>query len=352
MPTDFYRGFRYFTETAFLSPKSEKENFFAFPLYKKKNLCYNNRKTSDSPCAESAVRECYHTHRFSPWEKKEKQMEKKEFGFRKDAAKTQRRDRPRKNEGDRRFSSETEVPENVIFGRNAVRELLASERDIDKIYIQAGEREGSVCVLLGEAAARKIPIHETDRQKLDQLSGHGAHQGIVAFAAERNYSSIEEILAYAAERGEAPFLILCDGIEDPGNLGAVIRSAECLGAHGVVIPKRRAVGLSATVAKASAGAIEYMRVARVTNLSQAMEELKEKGVWIYGTDMGGTPYDETDFHGAVALVLGSEGSGMSRLVRETCDFTVSIPMCGHIDSMNVSAAGAVVMAEVARQRRG
>ncbi len=335
-----------------MSPKSEKENFFAFPLYKKKNLCYNNRKTSDSPCAESTVRECYHTHRFSPWEKKEKQMEKKEFGFRKETAKTQRRDRPRKNEGDRRFSSETEVPENVIFGRNAVRELLASERDIDKIYIQSGEREGSVCVLLGEAAARKIPIHETDRQKLDQLSGHGAHQGIVAFAAERNYSSIEEILAYAAERGEAPFLILCDGIEDPGNLGAVIRSAECLGAHGVVIPKRRAVGLSATVAKASAGAIEHMRVARVTNLSQAMEELKEKGVWIYGTDMGGTPYDATDFRGAVALVLGSEGSGMSRLVRETCDFTVSIPMCGHIDSMNVSAAGAVVMAEVARQRRG
>lgn len=244
-----------------------------------------------------------------------------------------------------------EAAEGAVFGRNAVRELLASGRDIDKIYVQTGEREGSIRVLIAEAAAAKIPIREAERQKLDALAGGGAHQGIVAFAAERNYSSPDELLAYAAERGEPPFLIVCDGIEDPGNLGAVIRSAECLGAHGVIIPKRRAASLGATVAKASAGAIEHMRVARVTNLTAAISELKEKGVWIYGTDMGGAPYDETDFHGAVALVLGSEGYGMSRLVRESCDFTVSIPMCGHIDSMNVSAAGAIVMAEVARQRR-
>lgn len=244
-----------------------------------------------------------------------------------------------------------EAAEGAIFGRNAVRELLASERDIDKIYVQAGEREGSIRVLIAEAAQAKIPIREVEKQKLDLLAGGGAHQGIVAFAAERSYSSVDELLAYAAERGEAPFLILCDGIEDPGNLGAVIRSAECLGAHGVIIPKRRAASLSATVAKASAGAIEHMRVARVANLASAISELKEKGVWIYGTDMGGSAYDETDFHGAVALVLGSEGYGMSRLVREKCDFTVSIPMCGHIDSMNVSAAGAIVMSEVARQRR-
>ncbi len=276
-------------------------------------------------------------------------MEKREKDFKKGNPDKKRRPYPQRNGTPNR--AEEEVAENVIFGRNAVRELLASERDIDKIYIQSGEREGSVCVLLGEAAARKIPIHEVDRQKLDALSGHGTHQGIVAFAAERNYSTLEEILEVAKERGEAPFLVICDGVEDPGNLGAIIRSAECLGAHGVVIPKRRAVGLSATVAKASAGAIEYMRVARVTNLSQAIEELKEKGVWIYGTDMGGTPYDSVDFRGAVALVLGSEGSGMSRLVGEHCDFTLSIPMRGHVDSMNVSAAGAVLMAEVARQRR-
>lgn len=278
-------------------------------------------------------------------------MEKKENRFSREKQGKDRRPYDSRRTERTRPPREEEIPENVIFGRNAVKELLASERDIDKIYIQAGEREGSVCVLLGEAAARKIPIHETDRQKLDQLSGHGAHQGIVAFAAERNYSSLQEILDYAKERGEAPFLLLCDGIEDPGNLGALIRSAECLGAHGVVIPKRRAVGLSATVAKASAGAIEYMRVARVTNLSQAIQELKERGVWIYGADMDGAPYDSVNFDGAVALVLGNEGSGMSRLVKENCDFTVSVPMSGHIDSMNVSAAGAVMMAEVARQRR-
>lgn len=278
-------------------------------------------------------------------------MEKKEQNFKKGSHEKTRRPYPQ-GRPDRKSAPTEEAAENVVFGRNAVRELLASGRDIDKIYIQTGEREGSVCVLLGEAAARKIPIHETEKQKLDALSGHGAHQGIVAFAAEKNYSTLDDILNFAKEQGEAPFLVICDGIEDPGNLGALIRSAECLGAHGVVIPKRRAVGLSATVAKASAGAIEYMRIARVTNLSQAIEELKEKGVWIYGTDMGGVSYDNVDFRGAVALVLGSEGEGLSRLVGEKCDFIVSVPMRGHMESMNVSAAGAVVMAEVARQRRG
>ncbi len=243
------------------------------------------------------------------------------------------------------------MPENLICGRNAVRELLLSGRDIEKIYIQSGDREGSVNQLIGMAAERKITIVERSRTALDELTGGARHQGIAAIAAERNYSSVEEILDYAKERGEKPFIIIADGVEDPHNLGAIIRSAECLGAHGIIIPKRRAVGLTATVAKASAGAIEHMRVARVTNLAAAIDKLKEEGLWLYAADMGGESYWQTDLSGAVALVVGSEGSGVSRLVKEKCDFTVSIPLFGNINSMNVSCAAAVIMAEVARQRK-
>lgn len=243
-----------------------------------------------------------------------------------------------------------EPPENVIFGRNAVKELLASGRDIEKIYIQLGDREGSVNLLLGIAAERKLPIHEADRVKLDSLACGGNHQGIVAIAAERNYATVEEILAYAEERGEAPFLIILDGVEDPHNLGALIRSAECSGAHGVIIPKRRAVGLTSTAVKASAGAAEHMRVAKVTNLASTIDELKECGLWFYAADMDGKSYYDTDFSGGVALVMGSEGFGISRLVKEKCDFVVSIPLYGSVNSLNVSCAGAVLMTEVARQR--
>ena len=244
-----------------------------------------------------------------------------------------------------------EPGENVIFGRNSVKELLSSGRDIDKLYIQLGDREGSVNQLLGIAAERKLPIHEVDRTRLDSLACGGNHQGIIAIAAERNYATVEDILAYAEEKGEPPFIIILDGVEDPHNLGALIRSAECSGAHGVIIPKRRAVGLTPTAVKASAGAAEHMRVAKVTNLATTIDELKEKGLWFYAADMDGASYYDTDLSGAVGLVMGSEGFGISRLVKEKCDFVVSIPLYGSVNSLNVSCAGAVIMTEVARQRK-
>lgn len=242
------------------------------------------------------------------------------------------------------------ISESVVSGRNAVKELLASGRDIDKIYVQRGEREGSVRMLIGKAAERKIPVVEVERSKLDAMCGGSFHQGIIAMAAEQNYSTIDDIIEYAESLGERPFVVICDGVEDPHNLGAIIRSAECTGVHGVIIPKRRAVGLTPVVAKSSAGALEHMRVARVTNLSSTVDELKQRGFWIYAADMGGQKYYDTDFSGSVAVVLGSEGFGISRLVKEKCDFTVSIPLYGKVNSMNVSCAAAVILTEVAKQR--
>lgn len=250
----------------------------------------------------------------------------------------------------RRDNFEGELDECLVVGRNAVKELLAGGRDIEKIYIQTGDREGSVNLLLGIASERKIPIFEADKRKLDELSHGGRHQGIVAIAAERNYYTVDEILDYASEKGEQPFLVILDGVEDPHNLGAIIRSAECCGAHGVIIPKRRAVGLTGTVAKASAGAIEHMRVAKVTNLAMTIDYLKERGLWLYAADMGGNEYYKTDMKGAVCVVLGGEGFGVSRLIKEKCDFVVSIPLHGNVNSMNVSCAAAVILAEAARQR--
>lgn len=243
-----------------------------------------------------------------------------------------------------------ELDENIVIGRNAVRELLTGGRDVERLYITSGEREGSINQLLGIAAERGIQITECNRAKLDSIAQGQRHQGIIAIAAERNYSTVDEILEYANERGEAPFIVICDGVEDPHNLGAIIRSAECMGVHGVIIPKRRAVGLTATVGKSSAGALEHMRVAKVTNLAATIEELKERGVWIYGADMDGSVHYQTDMKGAAAIVLGSEGFGMSRLVKEKCDFIVSVPLYGQVNSMNVSCAAAVILAECARQR--
>ena len=246
---------------------------------------------------------------------------------------------------------EREVNENLIVGRNAVKELLSGGRDVEKIFVRKGELEGSIKQLIAIAKERKIPVVEVDKQKLDQLSSGVNHQGVVAVASQRNYSSIEEILEYAQEKNEKPFVVVLDGVEDPHNLGAIIRSAECSGAHGVIIPKRRAVGLTATVDKSSAGALEHMRVARVTNLASAIDELKEKGLWVYAADMGGGAYYETDMRCGAAIVLGSEGFGISRLVKEKCDFTVSIPLYGSVNSLNVSCAAAVILSEVARQRK-
>ena len=262
--------------------------------------------------------------------------------------------RPRRDKGfsrdNRREEFVGELDENVIIGRNAVKELLAGGRDIDKLYITSGEKEGSINVLIGIAKERGIPIFECDRSRLDNMAMGGRHQGIIAIAAEHDYSSVDEILAYAEERGESPFIVICDGIEDPHNLGAIIRSAECAGVHGVIIPKRRAVGLTATVAKASAGALSHMKIAKVTNIAVTIDELKERGVWIYGADMDGSDHYKTDMKGAAAIVLGSEGFGMSRLVKEKCDFIVSIPLYGKVNSLNVSCAAAVILCEAARQR--
>ena len=257
-----------------------------------------------------------------------------------------------KNEKFKEKEKDLQAEENtsLIIGRNAVRELLTSGRDIDKLLVQRGEREGSIKMLIGKARERNIPVIEVDRAKLDTVSGGAAHQGVAAYAAEQNYSSIEEIIAYAEEKGESPFVVILDGVEDPHNLGAIIRSAECSGVHGVIIPKRRAVGLTSVVRKSSAGALEYLRVARVTHLASTVDELKELGFWIYGADMGGTDYNATDYSGKVAIVLGSEGFGISRLVREKCDFITSIPLFGKVNSMNVSCAAAVILTEVARQR--
>lgn len=243
-----------------------------------------------------------------------------------------------------------ELPENVAVGRNALRELLASGRSIDKIVVAKGDHEGSLGALLREARERKIPISYAERSGLDTLTGGARHQGVIAYAAEREYASVEDILALAQERGEPPFLVLCDGVEDPHNLGAIIRTAECMGAHGVIIPKRRSVGLTAAVSKASAGAIEHIPIARVTNLVSTLEDLKEKGVWVYAADMDGTPYDTVDLRGPMALVLGSEGFGISRLVKQTCDFVLSIPLYGRVNSLNVSNAAAVLLCEAAKQR--
>ncbi len=256
-----------------------------------------------------------------------------------------------KDKSERINEQSVENDECLSVGRNAVKELLSGERDIEKIYVQRGEREGSLKVLVAMARERKIPVSELEKARLDAMSKGVNHQGIIAVASEHNYSSVDEILAYAEEKGEKPFLILLDGVEDPHNLGAIIRSAECCGAHGVIIPKRRAVGLTPVVSKASAGAVEHMRVAKVTNLSQTIDELKERGFWVYGADMGGKEYYSTDFSGSVCLVLGSEGFGISRLVREKCDFIVSIPLYGNVNSMNVSCAGAVLFAEIAKQKK-
>ena len=245
---------------------------------------------------------------------------------------------------------EESVPESVIWGRNAVRELLSSGRDVDKIFVQRGEREGSIKMLIAKARERNIPVLEAERTKLDAVSGGAAHQGIAALAAEQNYSTVDEILEYAESLGEAPVIVILVGVEDPHNLGAIIRSAECSGVHGVIIPKRRAVGLTSVVRKSSAGALEYMRIARVTNLATTVDELKERGLWIYGADMGGKEYSATDYSGGVCIVLGSEGNGISRLVREKCDFITSIPLYGRVNSMNVSCAAAVILTEVARFR--
>ena len=244
-----------------------------------------------------------------------------------------------------------EVNENQLEGRNAILEALKSGRDIEKLFVLKGNVEGTIKRIIAQAAQKGIVIQEVSRQKLDELSQTKNHQGVIALASAHYYAEIEDILENARQKGEDPFIILLDGITDPHNLGALIRSAECAGAHGVIIPKRRSVGLNATVGKTSAGAIEYMPVARVTNLVKTMEQLKKQGLWFACADMKGLDYFDTDLKGPLGIIIGSEGDGVSRLVKENCDFTVSVPMYGKIDSLNASVAGALFMYEVVRQRR-
>ncbi len=244
-----------------------------------------------------------------------------------------------------------EENENQLEGRNALTEALRSGRTIDKVFIAAGETDRALQHLAAQAREAGAVVVPVDRRKLDLMSTTRSHQGVIALAAAREYSSIDDILETAAQRGEAPLIIICDELSDPHNLGAIIRSAECAGAHGVIIPKRRSVGLTATVAKASAGAVEYMKVAKVTNITSAMEELKEKGVWIFGTAAeGSVPMYQADLTGPAAIVIGSEGDGMSRLVQKNCDVTVHIPMKGTITSLNASCAATILLYEAVRQR--
>ncbi len=246
---------------------------------------------------------------------------------------------------------ENEIRNEIIEGRNAVIEALRAGRAIDKIFIAKGEVDKTLGHIASNAREKGVVVVESDRRKLDFMSRTHAHQGVIALVAVREYCSVEDILAIAEERGEAPFVIICDEISDPHNLGAIIRTAECSGAHGVIIPKRRSAGLTTIVDKSSAGAAEHMAIARVPNIPAVIKELKDKGLWIYGTAADGTSaLWSTDFTGAAALVIGSEGDGMGRLVRESCDFTVSLPMKGQIGSLNASAAASIVMYEVLRQR--
>lgn len=254
---------------------------------------------------------------------------------------------------DKKKSFDVEEKENdkdIIFGRNSVTEAIKAGRPIDSVMVARGERSGSIPKILADAKDAGLPIKEVDRKKLDFMCGHANHQGIVAVGAVKAYSTVEDIFNTAQERGEAPFIIVCDEIEDPHNLGAIIRTAEAAGAHGVIVPKRRSASLSFTVSKTSAGAVEFVHVARVTNIPQTLDELKERGLWVYCADMDGEPFYNANLKGAVALVIGSEGKGVGRLVKEKCDVVLSMPMKGKINSLNASVAAGILMYEISKQR--
>lgn len=243
------------------------------------------------------------------------------------------------------------MKEMYIVGRNPVLEILKSGKEIEKILVAKGELKGSINKIIGIAKDKNITIQYVDKKKLNQISQTTSHQGVAALVTEYIYYSVDDILEKAKNLGEPPFLLILDGIEDPHNLGAIIRTAECSGVHGIIIPKRRAAHVTETVYKSSAGAVEYMLIARVNNISHTIEELKEKGLWIYGADTTGKDYYfRTDLTGPVAIVIGNEGKGISRLVKEKCDFLVKIPMVGKVSSLNASNAASILMYEVVRQK--
>lgn len=240
---------------------------------------------------------------------------------------------------------------NIICGRNSVLEALRSGREIDRLLVAHGQSGGSVQAIIAKCSARGILIKEVSPQKLDFLCAGSNHQGVAVMIAAQEYCEVSDILEFASSKNEPAFIIICDELEDPHNLGAIIRSAEAAGVHGIIIPKRRSASLNATVAKSASGALEYMRVARVTNISNTIEDLKKQGVWVYGADMDGKDYTTFDFSGPTALVIGNEGRGIGRLVADKCDEIVSLPMFGKINSLNASVAAGILMYEVVRKRR-
>lgn len=249
------------------------------------------------------------------------------------------------------MKEEKQINENIIEGRNAVLEAFRSGKPIDKLFVLDGCQDGPIRTIVREAKKHDTILQFVTKERLSQISETGRHQGVIAYAAAYEYADVEDMLRLAESKGEDPFLILLDNIEDPHNLGAIIRTANLAGAHGVIIPKRRAVGLTATVVKTSAGALNYTPVSKVTNLAKTMESLKEKGLWFVCADMGGEEMYDLNLTGPIGLVIGNEGEGVSRLVKETCDFTARIPMNGDIDSLNASVAAGVLAYEIVRQRR-
>ncbi|WP_278503196.1 23S rRNA (guanosine(2251)-2'-O)-methyltransferase RlmB [Mitsuokella multacida] len=262
-----------------------------------------------------------------------------------------RHKRPQAETELKRREEPRELPDDVLVGRNAVTEALKSGRGINKLWIASGDREGSVAEIAALAKERGIVVQYVERAKIEALAGGHRHQGVLAYVAPVPYAELEDILKAAEAKGEAPFLVLLDELEDPHNLGALLRTADATGVHGILIPKRRSVSLNATVAKTSAGAVEYVPVARIGNIAQTLKKLKEKGFWVAGADMDGEKaYYEADLTGPLVLVVGSEGKGMSRLTKEACDFIVRMPMVGRINSLNASVAGSILMYESMRQR--
>lgn len=238
----------------------------------------------------------------------------------------------------------------LLIGRNAVTEALKSDREIDTLFLIRGNNNPALLRLASMAKEKGGVVKEVDSKKLDYMCGGGNHQGVAAYVAAHEYSTVDDILEYAKAKNEPPFIMICDEIEDPHNLGAIIRTAECAGVHGVIIPKRRSASLSYAVGKTSAGAVEYMRIARVANLASTIDELKDKGLWIYGADMDGQDYKKADVSGAAALVIGSEGKGLGKLIKQKCDVILSLPMKGNINSLNASVAAGILMYEIASKR--
>ncbi|GKU27767.1 23S rRNA (guanosine(2251)-2'-O)-methyltransferase RlmB [Clostridium folliculivorans] len=257
----------------------------------------------------------------------------------------------KKNTREDRREVDALIREDVVVGRNAVIEALKSDTTIEQILIANGNMEGSINKVIAMAKDKKVVIKEVDRKKLDSISETGAHQGVIAIVTPFKYSEVEDILKYAEEKGEKPFIVILDELEDPHNLGSIVRTAELSGVHGIIIPKRRNVGITPTVYKSAAGAIEHMKIAKVTNINAVIDELKEAGVWVYGAEIDGDSYSyETDFSGACALIIGSEGRGMSKLTKDKCDKLVKIPMVGKINSLNASVAGGIMMYEILKSR--